>query len=644
MRPGISLIFVALTASAAPPPKAPPYGLPALARADFNRLAAASNLPLFWRTDTETPGQLDVAEVVVTGAGANPSRWVKAGAFTGEFEKAYRRFVELRRREAVRKELDQGRRTLVETDMTKASDEDKAIMRALEKVVQGVDALYELQIGTAGMAKRVPRDDDASREVFARSHGPSCEAALTQSDPFCSALPDFAKPKPFSWPDDVTVDQAFCEAIGKAPNAKELLGPFTIVRHDGKGGFKTIPYHVAYAGPAGAVASALEAAAAAVKSADEAPFKAYLQAAAKGFRTDEWEAADEAWAAMSADNSKWYLRVGPDETYWDPCQVKAGFHVSLALIDRGALEWQKKLTELRTDLEKTLAALIGPPYAARDVSFKLPEFINIALNAGDSRDGIGATIGQSLPNFGKVAEQSRGRTVAMVNLYTDADSTADIGKRDRSLFTDATFKYASDDPTAERLDTVMHEATHNLGPYGAYKVDGKLPEEIFGGRTDAILEELKAQTGAIYYVAYLKAKGVIDDEMARKVYTGAFSWAFGHIARGMTTQEGQPKTYSQLSAIQLGELMMAGAIRFVEGGDGDDPGRFDLDFEKLPAAIEALMKAVGHIKAAGDVKGAQELIARHVGPEGQARIHASLITERVLRYPKSSFVYAIRYE
>ena len=57
------------------------------------------------------------------------------------------------------------------------------------------------------------------------------------------------------------------------------------------------------------------------------------------------------------------------------------------------------------------------------MQFKLPDFIDVVLNAGDQRKPIGATIGQSLPNWGPVAAAG-GRTMAMTNLYTDPDSVA----------------------------------------------------------------------------------------------------------------------------------------------------------------------------------------------------------------------------
>ena len=81
-------------------------------------------------------------------------------------------------------------------------------------------------------------------------------------------------------------------------------------------------------------------------------------------------------------------------------------------------------------MEKALAVLAGPPYEAREVSFHLPDFIDIVLNAGDARAARGATIGQSLPNWGPVANEGRGRTVAMTNFYADPDSR-DVTRRAR---------------------------------------------------------------------------------------------------------------------------------------------------------------------------------------------------------------------
>ena len=446
-----------------------------------------------------------------------------------------------------------------------------------------------------------------------------------------------------AYPPDMKHDQAMCDAMRAQPNASALLDPFTVVRRvkDGEG-FIAIPYHLHYGELTGAIAKRLRKASAAILSEPEQPLKRYLAAAAQGFETNAWWEADEAWSAMSGSTSKWYVRVGPDETYFDPCQVKAGFHVSLALINKDAVKWQKRLTDLRTEMEQRIADVIGAPYAARDVKFHMPEFIGVVLNAGDARNGLGATVGQSLPNFGPVAAESRGRTVMMSNLYRDSTSIQNGRIVADSLFSKEAMAFWSDDPAYFQMDIILHEATHNFGPTGSWRVEGKLPEEVFGGRTDAILEELKAQTGSLFYLDYLRQKGDMDEATAKGITLSALRWAMGQISRGLWTATGKPKTYGQVAAIQLHWFMSAGAIRFDETATGSgEPGRFVVNFEALRGSVEALMRHVGRIKASGDKAMAEQMIKDCTQDSALARYRSDLITSRIRRFPSPSFIYEI---
>ena len=614
---------------------------PTLNRADFNRLAVQANLPIIWTQDANQSGALDPADLTVLSP-APRSRYVRKDRFTKDFDRAYRSLVERRRQEAVAKELDQGRITVMETNIAALSDEDGAVMRHLETVATLIDELYAVQTGDFDLTQYVPKDDTASQALFRRNNSPTCSASATASDPFCNATPDFRRPRSAAYPKGVTLDQAFCDRLSKEPNAKALLDPFTVVRRKGKG-FIALPYTDVYGRRMKAIAKSLRAAADTIESPQEAAFKAYLLASANGFETNQWWDADEAWAAMDSDNSAWYLRVGPDETYFDPCQVKAGFHLSLARVDRSAVAWKKRLTALRSDMEKAIAKMIGAPYEARPVQFALPEFIEIVLNAGDSRSLIGGTAGQSLPNFGPVAQTSRGRTVAMGNLGSDPDSMAVLMIRNTSLFSTESMASYDPTPTASHLDIVLHEATHNFGPTSAWRVDDKRPPAIFGGPTAAILEELKAQTGSFVLLDFLRQHGHLTDKQYQQGCMSSVAWAFSHIARGLVTASGQPRVYSQLAAIHVHALMEVGALRFVDEGEGADKGRFTLDFAKIPAVMSQMMHDVGNIKARGDRAAAETLIKRGTDTAAQATIHADIITERVRRHPKMSLVYKIRY-
>jgi hypothetical protein len=294
-------------------------------------------------------------------------------------------------------------------------------------------------------------------------------------------------------------------------------------------------------------------------------------------------------------------------------------------------------------MERALAALAPGEYEAREVSFHMPDFIDIVVNSGDDRDAFGATIGQSLPNWGTVSEEGRGRTVAMSNLYTDPDSQRTRRAQASSLFSSETMEHYAGDEEAGLLSTILHEATHNLGPAHEYRVRGQTDDEVFGGGLASMLEELKAQSGALFFVEMLRANGVLTDTQAKQTYVNSIAWTFGHISRGMYTPSGQRKAYSQLAAVQVGFLLEEGALRWdpeAMAADGEHRGAFTIDFERFPAAAQKLMERVMHIKAAGDKADAEAIATRFV--DGDVVPQAAIV-ERYRSFPQVTFVFALEH-
>ncbi|MDQ7088946.1 MAG: hypothetical protein Q9Q13_14310 [Acidobacteriota bacterium] len=623
------------------PTGAPPAGPD---RLEFNRLAVRLDLPWFWVADRNANGVPDADEVVRLLFYPDGGSW----------EQGYRRILELarrpepgadlpeaerRRRQRVIDDLDHGIPTLVYNDLRDLPGDHRALVRHMLEVAYRIDAIYARQTGMDRLETRLP-DDPASHSLFRRNWGPACLAPKTQDDPACSAIPGAPRPVYGVYPAALQADEDFCRTLAARPDGEALLAPFVVVRGEGRE-LRAVPYSEAFAPQTRQVAAELRAAADDLRDPDEEALRAYLRAAARAFEDNDWEPADEAWAAMGPRNSRWYLRVGPDEVYWEPCARKAGFHLTFALINKGSLAWQNRLDPVRQEMEQALAALIGPPYEPREVSFQMPDFIDIVFNAGDDRNALGATIGQSLPNWGPVANEGRGRTVAMTNLYTDADSRRIQRAQAASLFDAATMEAYTDSVEPGLMATILHEATHNLGPSHEYLFEGKSDAEWFGGPLASILEELKAQTGALWYVEFLRARGLITDALARQTYVDSLRWAMDHISRGMVTATGHPKAYSQLAAIQVGFFLDQGALGFdlrAPAANGSDRGAFTVDFDKLPRAVEGLMLRVGRIKAGGDRAAAEKLVALYVDGD---RLPLELIAERILRHPKASFVYAV---
>jgi len=639
------------TATPAPAPEK-------LSRADFNRFAVYLDLPVFWIDDKNGDGMPGADEIATPWGVAAPAPvWVEGGKLTAAFQSAYDRITaaktkglgeeglsadEKARRAAVRAELDQGRPALVYSDFRSSSAEQKAIVGHVIEAAKSVERLYARQRGVFDLAKGLSKDDPASLFLFYRNQSPFCEQPKTESDPACNALP--GKPKKVSglYPASLQSDPKFCEKLDKDKEAEALFFQFATVAEEG-GKLKAVPYNVAFKDDMAAVSAELQKAADAITSKEEAALKAYLTAASKAFVDNSWFKADEAWAKMNIQNSKFYLRIGPDETYFEPCSRKAGFHVSFARINQDSVAWQTKLAPVKKEMEETLAKMAGAPYKARDVKFHLPDFIDIILNAGDSRSAVGATIGQSLPNWGPVAKKG-GRTVAMTNLYTDKDSLDALTSQVESVFCSSVTGAMSKDPSILTMSTVLHEAAHNLGPAHEYKVNNKTDGAVFGGPLASTLEELKAQTSALFFVDWLADKGMIDQKTAGQSHLRDLSWGFGHIAQGMYEAGNKPKPYSQLASIQVGWLLKAGSVQWKAeemAANGKDKGCFAVDMTKFKPAIVELEKLVLGIKARGDKEGAEKLRTEFVDADGDWKKLREILRDRWLRVPKTSFVYTI---
>ncbi|MFO0712117.1 MAG: hypothetical protein U0353_19865 [Sandaracinus sp.] len=631
-------------------------------RARFNQLALRQDLPVFWASDDDDDGEPDPSEIrslLYYGAPGTDARYAftEGGAFVRDFDDVLARIeAESRapapsdaRRALVLAELDHAAPTLVETDVSAMPEAHRAFVGHMVRVGSLVDALYARQAGMDTLRARLDPSDRASASLFRRNWGPACRSSITERDPACSALEGAPHPLVDVYPAAMQgADDSFCAALEARPDAASLVGHFSVIREGEGGALVQVPYHEAYRDLMQPIADELRAAAAAMTDPSESALVAYLVAAATAFETNDWAPADEAWSRMSARNSQWYVRVGPDETYWEPCSLHAGFHLSFARINQGSLVWQDRLTPLRADMEGSLAALVPESYQAREVAFTLPDFIDIVVNAGDDRDAFGATVGQSLPNWGPVSDEGRGRTVAMSNLYTDPDSLARRRAQASSLLASESMAIYSDDQTSGLLSTILHEAGHNLGPSHDYRAPsptspaGLTDDEAFGGALASMLEELKAQSCALFFVELLRERGILTDAQAREVYLDAIVWAFGHISRGMYTPTGQRKAYSQLAAVQIGVLLDQGAITWspeATAADGTHTGAFSIDFARLPAAVRELMTTVMRVKATGDRAAAEALATRYV--DGDRVPHAAIV-ERYQGFPQASFVYSVR--
>jgi len=620
------VIFLGLAGCPKHPPVPPPQPISSAPsgkdRAVENRLLTYSGSPLYWASDEVNPGEIDSDELVTIWQGhglpGNFEAFEVGEISAGSVREA-----------SVIKELDMGRPTLVKTHVLR---EELAFVVKMIAVADRIEEIHALQRGSAGIE---PAPDDVSKALFWRNQGPWCESASPEEAPDCRATVEPVERVVGVYPASVQTGADWCAEL--EAHKPPLMEPFTAVRLEGEERV-AIPYSKAFPEATARLKTALMDAAE-VLPAEESALADYLRGAAEGFVTDDWVRADRLWLA-TRDHSKWYVRVGPDETYWEPCDRKAGYHLVFARINPASLEWQERLEPIKQQMEAAIAERAGP-YRAREVAFSLPEFIDIVVNAGDSRAALGGTTGQSLPNWGPVAEAG-GRTVAMTNLNIDADSLNTRRERAESLL--CSVEGFVDDPEPLLVSTVLHEAAHNLGPASGYRVEGRTDEEVFGGELATMLEELKAQTAAMFLTDWLAESEVVTAEFARQAHMADLVWMLGQIAAGMVDSEGDASAYPQLSAIQLGLMLESGAVRWEpdqKAANGTDKGCLEVDLDALPAAVESLSDEVFGVKGRGDLQRAKELKAAHV--EGHEELFGR-IADRWFRGPSSSFVYGFEIE
>lgn len=632
-------------------PSAPPgFVADKLERTDFNRIAAEMALPYFWVRDANENKTLDPSEFTMFRGPAPAAVAVANGSFTSVFADNYVRMLEWHdhkgcagtgpdaaRRSKVCADLAQGRQTLVQNDFSKTELERKLAGHMLV-VADLIEKLYGAQMGLS----KVPAPSDSpSQMMLFRNQSPKCAFPKSTGVKGCHVGSDTSSGL---YPAGATEKKDFCKSVAESKD-ESVKSPFTVVSADAAGGLKGVPYTQVYGDTMKAVSVELKAAEKDLGEAEPA-LRAYLAAAAQSFLDNNWVPADEAWAKMGVDNSSYYLRVGPDEVYAEPCSVKALFHLGFSRINPGSKEWQAKLGPMKDEMESVIAELAGAPYTPRNVSFKLPDFIDVVLNAGDSRPPFGATIGQSLPNFGPVANEGRGRTVAMTNFYNDPDSLAASKKTAESLLCQSVMPLYTQAPEPKLMSTVLHEAAHNLGPAHQYKVEGKDDRAAFGGPLASTLEEFKAQSAALFYTDWLVGKGALPQRTADQAHVQDLLWNFGHISRGMYDEAKHPRNYSQLSAMQLGLLMKSGAVSWMpkeKAANGADVGCFSVTPSAYPKATRELLKVAAGLKARGDKKGAMALVKAYVdAPDATQKAARKAITERVGRVQTASFVYSIK--
>lgn len=509
---------------------------------------------------------------------------------------------EAERRAAVRAELERYDTHPIAFDASELGDEDRALLAALSRAAQLIEELNMLQINPQcldwlAQVRADGTDDD--RELFRRYQSPWCH---DDERPVCAALAGLPERAigTYLWPEGMT-DEEF-EAIGHAPNARELMSPFTVVRREGEGGWRAIPYsQTELLGPrmAGVAAALREAA----EHADTESLRRFLLSRADAFVADDpfpYDRSDYDWIAL---DSRWEVTVGPYEVYGDPRETKARFEMYVGLLDPEVTAATAPFREDLQAMENAVAELVGSDvYAPRQLSGEgiAIRAIRVILATGDGHGQVGATVAYHLPNRGPSVDEGLYKKVILVS-HMDAFVPIMAARARLALDEDQAALASGPEST---LDTTFHEFAHGLGAYD------ELPITVDGARTTVgealgehttLFEEEKADIVGLWLMERQHAAGELDDEQAARWYVSHVMHIFGLLQYSLSG------VYPRMVAIQLGHFMDQGALTYDEA-----TGHFRVHLDRMPAATRDLARQVARIQLSGDREAAASLHDRYV--------------------------------
>ncbi|WP_338863922.1 dipeptidyl-peptidase 3 family protein [Myxococcus stipitatus] len=467
--------------------------------------------------------------------------------------------------------------------------------RALARIVQAsqyMDALFLRQrwAGSETVLLGLVRDETplgrARLHAFVLDKGPWI--SLDEGRPFLPGVP----PKPeagnfYPAGSSKAEVEAWVKSLPEA-QAKEATGFYTTIRRGTDGKFISVPYSVEYQGELAQAAALFREAANLTK---QPTLKAFLNARADAFLSNDYYASEVAWMKLDASIEP---TVGPYEVYEDGWfNYKAAFEAFVGLRDDAETTKLAKFSDHLQDLENNLP--IDPKMRSPKLGALAPiRVVNSLFSSGDANRGV-QTAAYNLPNDERVTEAMGSKRVMLKNVQE--------AKFQRVLLPIAKVALTAKDQQDVAFDAffthiLMHELMHGLGPHNI-TVDGKetTVRQALQVASSA-LEEAKADISGLWALQRLMDTGVIDKSMARTMYTTFLASAFRSIRFGIDEAHGKGV------ALQLNHFLDTGAVKV------NADGTFSVVPEKIQQSVTSLTKQLMEIQGKGDRKAAEALLAK----------------------------------
>jgi hypothetical protein len=460
--------------------------------------------------------------------------------------------------------------------------------------------------------RQVYADNPRLREEIARSSRPDRQLLLDWFDFNAGPWDTLADNRPFwgdrplppgggVYPADLT-KEALDAYLAAHPGEKEALtSPYTVVHREGDR-LVAVPYSVEYRQWLEPAAQLLEKAAARTSNAS---LKRFLTLRAAAFRSNDYYESEMAW--MDVSGTPIEVVIGPYEVYVDNLYAqKTAFESYVTVADPKQSAALARYKALLPDMERNLP--VADKYKNANRPFSSPILVTEEVHGGgEAGPGI-QTIAFNLPNDERVRAAKGAKKVILANVL-GAKYERIVAPLAGLVFVPGQARSVTREYMTK--ETLFHELSHSLGP-GILNLNGR-QTTVNAELKDqySAIEESKADVMGAWAILYLMHRGELPLAEREQLLASYMADVFRHLRFGTADAHGRG------AAMQYGFLREHGGIAWDASAK-----RFRLDYDKLEAAIPALVAEIVRIEGDGDYGGAKAFLDRYgrLDPDAQAVI------------------------
>jgi hypothetical protein len=474
-------------------------------------------------------------------------------------------------------------------DVSNLSKGDREALKKLIEAARVIDRIFLEQLWGGNLSLETKLKADATPLGRARfdyywlNKGPWSD--LDAHKAFLPGVPDVKPLGAAFYPDDLTREQFEAWVKKLDPEGrKQAEGFFTVIRRNGSGELRAVPYSETYRAELTQCAELLREAA---KATGNASLKRFLESRAAAFLSNDYYESDVAWMDLDAPVD---VTIGPYETYNDELfGYKAAFEAYVNIRDDAETAKLRFFGDHMQEVEDNLP--IDAQYRNKKIGALSPiRVVNEVIATGDGAHGV-QTAAYNLPNDERVVHEKGSKRVMLKNVQeakfrttlTPISKTVLTRRAQGSLSFDSFFTHI-----------LAHEMSHGIGPHrivvnGRETTARQELKDLYSS-----IEEAKADVLGLFMLQHFEDRGYLKHDETQ-LYTTFLASSFRTLRFGLNEAHGKGM------AVQFNYLTDKGA--FVSRN-----GEWEVDLPKMRGAVRDLARDLLTLEATGDYAGAKKML------------------------------------